>query len=312
MTEPFPFPALVAQDELKTALLLALVNPAIGGVLLAGPYGVGKTTAVRGLLDLVPAVDQSICERGCRADLPEVQCHDCRKRVAAGISLTHKAPIRLIELPLTARMEDVIGGIDERVALEQRRVLLEPGVLAIAHNNLLYVDEINLLDPHLVDAILDAAAQGRTFVRRGPMVRLYPSRFVLIASMNPEEGGLRPQILDRFGLRVWTAPIMDPAPRLLAARHDRAFRHRPTAFRAEWATQTADLAAAVSAARNALPLVEPTSAAEQVAIDLVTALAIPSQRAELALVEAARARAALSGHTQAQPTDILAVASLAL
>ncbi|MBA3945166.1 MAG: ATP-binding protein [Herpetosiphonaceae bacterium] len=308
----FPFPAIVAQEELKLALLLVLVNPAIGGVLLQGPYGVGKTTAVRSLLDLLPPVEQPVCERGCRADDPAGQCADCRERVSKGQALTLVASVRLIELPLTARIEDVVGGVNERVALEQRRVLLEPGVLATAHNNLLYVDEVNLLDPPVVDAILDAAAQGRTFVRRGPMVRLFPSRFVLIGSMNPEEGRLRPQIMDRFGLRVWVGPVAERPARLAAARHVRAFSADPEAFRARFDVQTAALARLVAAARTALPAINPTTAAEETAIALVDALQIPSHRAEITMLEAARAHAALAARDVAEVADIEAVALLTL
>jgi magnesium chelatase subunit I len=309
--EIYPFPALIGQDELKLALLLALVNPAIGGVLLEGPYGVGKTTAVRALLDLMPPAWQPVCPLGCEEDHPDEQCPDCRERVARGERLVRQEPVRLIELPLTARLEDVVGGIDERVALEQRRVLLEPGVLRTAHGNILYVDEINLLDAPIADAILDAAAQGRTFVRRGAMVRLYPSRFVLIGSMNPEEGRLRPQIMDRFGLRVWVPPL-GPAARLEAARNGRAFQSDPRGFRARYAPQLAALATRVAEARDRLPAIDPDVKTEQVAVALVDALHIPSHRAENALIEAARAHAALASHGQADIHDLRVVAALAL
>lgn len=308
----YPFAALVGQDELKHALLLALINPAIGGVLLEGPYGVGKTTAVRALLDLMPAVERPVCQRGCTLEMPEALCSDCKERVAKGEPLQRAEHMRLIELPLNARLEDVVGSVNERVALEQRRVLLEPGVLAVAHGNILYVDEVNLLDVAVVDAILDAAAQGRTFVRRGAMIRLYPSRFVLIGSMNPEEGRLRPQILDRFGLRVWTPPLAAGADRLEATRRVRAFRADPTGFRAAFAAQTAQLAQAVEAARNILPNIQPTEAAEELAVEAVSALNIPSQRAEIVLLEAARARAALAARPAATPDDVRAIAPLVL
>src|SRR6266545_2784162 len=200
---PYPFLALVGQPEMKTALVLALVNPRIGGVLLIGPYGVGKTTAVRALSDIMPNVERE-------------------ERDEDGKPVLRRGPMRIVELPLNARLEDVVGGINERVALEQQRILLEEGVLSKAHRNLLYIDEINLLDARVIDAILDAAAQGRTFVRRGPMTRLYPSQFALIGSMNPEEGTLRPQILDRFGLRVWVAPLAHRQERLEVYRRARA------------------------------------------------------------------------------------------
>ncbi|WP_026370648.1 ATP-binding protein [Kallotenue papyrolyticum] len=308
----YPFAALVGQDQLKLALLLALINPAIGGVLLEGPYGVGKTTAVRALLDLMPPVTRPLCRHGCTPDEPEALCPACRERLQRGESLLITEPMRLIELPLNARLEDVVGGINERVALEQRRVLLEPGVLAVAHGNVLYVDEINLLDAAIADAILDAAAQGRTFVRRGAMISLYPSRFVLIGSMNPEEGRLRPQILDRFGLRVWVAPLEAGAERLEALRRARAFQADAEDFRARYAAETAALAGQVLVARAGLPAIQPDEAAERLAITLVDMLGIPSQRAEIVLLEAARALAALEGRPAAQADDVRRVAPLVL
>lgn len=309
---PYPFTAFVGQPDMKLALLLALVNPAIGGVLLEGPYGVGKTTAVRALLDLLPLVERAVCSHGCTPNDGDTLCPACRERVEQGLPLVIEEPMRLIELPLNARMEDVVGGVNERVALEQQRVLLEPGVLAVAHNNVLYVDEINLLEPALAGAILDAAAQGRTFVRRGAMVRLFPSRFVLIGSMNPEEGRLRPQLLDRFGLRVWVAPLGDPAERLRAARAASAYRDDVDHFRDHYAAYTAALAQTVADARAALPSVTLREDAEKLAINLVTALDVPSHRAEIVVLEAARAHAALRGRHTATTDDVAAVAPAAL
>lgn len=288
---PYPLLAIVGQPELKTALILGLINPAVGGVLLSGPYGVGKTTAVRALRDIMPMVELE----------GEAQGTEPRRE-----------RMRLVELPLNARLEDVVGGINERVALEQHTLLLEPGILAHAHGNMLYVDEVNLLDPALVDAILDAAAQGRTFVRRGAMTRLYPSCFVLVGSMNPEEGALRPQILDRFGLRVWVAPLDDPRQRLEVYRRARAFRSDPAAFRAAYAAQTAALAEEVETARAILPHVSVPPALEELALALVQALQVPSHRAEIALLEGARARAAADFRNLVSVEDIRRVAPLAL
>jgi len=290
---PFPLLALVGQPELKTALILTLVNPQIGGVLLSGPYGVGKTTAVRGLLDVLPLTEHE-------------------ERDAEGERRVVRAPMRLIELPLNARMEDVVGGINERVALEQQKILLEEGVLAKAHRNLLYVDEINLLDPRVIDAILDAAAQGRTLVRRGPMTRLFPSQFVLIGSMNPEEGLLRPQIMDRFGLRVWIAPLTEAQQRLEVYRRTQAFRRDPQAFRVLYVEQTVALHSEIAAAREILPHVSLSPAAETAAMKLIQALQIPSHRAEIALLEGARARAAADFRSEVSVEDIQRIAPLAL
>lgn len=290
---PYPFLGIVGQTELKTALALALVNPQIGGVLLIGPYGVGKTTAVRALADLMPMIE--------REDADE-----------QGQPVTRREPMRIIELPLNARMEDVVGGINERVAIEQQRVLMDEGVLARAHRNLLYIDEVNLLDARVVDAILDAAAQGRTFVRRGAATRLYPSQFVLVGSMNPEEGRLRPQIMDRFGLRVWVAPLAETQERLKVYRRTRDFRQDPAAFRARFAEETARLRQEIAAAREILPHVTVPPPAEEFALRCIQELKIPSHRAEIALLEAARARAAADYRVEVSPDDVRTIAPLAL
>ena len=289
--QPYPLLALVGQPELKTALLLGLINPGVGGVLISGPFGVGKTTAVRSLLDLMPTLVRPPATSG---------------------GAPQREAMRLVELPLNARLEDVVGGINERVAIEQGRVLLEPGLLALADGNLLYVDEVNLLDAAVVDAILDAAAQGRTLVRRGPMTRLFASRFLLVGSMNPEEGELRPQILDRFGLRVWVAPLDDPMQRLEVYRRNQAFRADPAAFRMLYAPQTSALATELEAARAMLPHVTIPPAVEAQGMALVQALRIPSHRAEIALFEGARAHAAADLRSQVACEDLRRVAPLAL
>ncbi len=312
---PFPFLALVAQKEMKVALMLALINPSLSGVLLVGPRGTGKTTAVRSLVDLLPTVDRSACAFGC---LPEdveaggmdAVCPDCAKKYGQGQPLTYPDPVQLVELPLHSRLEDVVGGVDERAAAQRQQ--LRRGILAHADQNLLYVDEVNLLSNEIVDAILDASAQGLYTVRRGPLAATFHSRFVLIGSLNPEEGRLRPQILDRFGLRLIVQGLAQPAERLEAYRRVRAYMTNPQSTIAHYAEQTLAARQEIQSARNLLPRVTLSSEAESLGLDLVQRLEIDSLRAEITLFEAARAYAAADGRTTATPTDVRAVAGMAL
>jgi magnesium chelatase subunit I len=314
---PFPFLALVGQMEMRIALLLSVINPAVGGVLLIGPRGTGKTTAVRSLTGILPDIEVSTCPEGC---LPEDfaregaagVCPECAEKLAKGIPITRLEPVRLIELPLNARLEDVVGGINERIAVQQNRIRLERGILARADQNLLYIDEVNLLEDSIADAILDASAAGNYTVRRGAMVGTYRSRFVLIGSMNPEEGNLRPQIMDRFGLRVAVRGLMDSSERLEVYRRVRAYRTNSRAFLREWASALVEAREEVSLARELLPEVTLTDEALALGLQLIQRLDIDSHRAEYAMFEAARAYAAADGRDRADVRDIRAVAPMAL
>lgn len=310
----FPFLGLVGQREMKMALLLALINPAISGVLLVGPRGTGKTTAVRSLSDLMPFVHRSRCPYGC---LPEdiesggmdAVCPDCAKKYGEGQPLTYLDPVKLIELPLNSRLEDVVGGLDEAAATHNR-MRIRRGLLGQADQNILYIDEVNLLADEIVDSILDAAAQGIYTVRRGPLAATYRARFVLIGSMNPEEGRLRPQILDRFGLRLIVAGLTDPAERLEAYRRVRAYLTNPKSTVAAYASETIAMRDEIQAARALLPQVTLTPEAETAGLELVRRLQIDSLRAEITLFEAARAHAAADGRTEATVSDVRVVAPL--
>lgn len=313
----FPFLALVGQAEMKTALILALINPHVGGVLLIGPRGTGKTTGVRGLVELLPTIQRSTCPLGCTPEAAEdggmdALCPQCVEKLAYGEPITAPDRMRLIELPLNARLEDVIGGINERVAVEQRKIRLERGILSHADQNLLYVDEVNLLDDEIVNAILDAAAQGYYTVRRGPLTNTYRARLTLVGSMNPEEGNLRPQIMDRFGLRVVVSGLTDIQERREAARRAQAFDHNPYEFVGRFAQDTMRVAAEIEAARQRLPQVQVSPEAEQAALELVQKLRVQSLRAEIVMLQAARARAAADERDAATAADVAAVAPMAL
>lgn len=314
---PFPFLAIVGQVEMRTALLLAVINPAVGGVLLIGPRGIGKTTAVRSLSGILPDIEVSDCEEGVLVDDLKTEdakllYPDCYERYQKGEAISHYEPVKLIELPLNARLEDVVGGINERVAVQRNTIRLERGILARADNNLLYVDEVNLLADEITDAILDASAQGQYVVRRGAMVGTYRSRFVLIGSMNPEEGRLRPQIMDRFGLRVNVRGLLDPQERREVYNRVREYRKNPEFFVRQWEWDMNDVQQQVIHAREILKQCTLDEQALDLGLKLIQRLDIDSSRAEYTMFEAARAYAAADGRDKATVSDVQAVAPLAL
>jgi magnesium chelatase subunit I len=315
--EPFPFLAIVGQEEMKLALLLAVINPLVGGVLLIGSRGTAKTTAVRSLVDLLPLRQRSLCPNGCTEEILEEQglagiCENCAEKVGYGEPLTVEDRVRIVELPLNAELRDVVGGIDERLALEQQRLRLEQGILAQADGNILYIDEVNLLEDSVSDAILDAASQGFYTVRRGPLNLRYRARFLLIGSMNPEEGKLRPQIMDRFGLRVVVRGLVDPALRYRAYEQAVAYGRRPERLAATYAEETLLLAREVERAQKRLPDVTIGIEARELGLKIIEKLGIASSRAEITLFEAARAHAAADERLEVLRADIEAVTLISL
>jgi len=314
---PFPFLAIVGQREMKLALLLGLVNPNLGGILLIGPRGTAKTTAVRSLLDLLPEVERSTCHYGCLPEDVETGgissiCPDCARKYAAGEPLTTSDRARLVELPLNSRLEDVVGGINERAAVEHERMRIRRGILAQADRNLLYIDEVNMLADDIVDAILDASAQGTYTVRRGPVSATYRARFLLIGSMNPEEGRLRPQILDRFGLRVIVQGLEKQTERLEAYRRVQAYQANPRQMIAQFANEIEAASEEIQAARKRLREVTIPDNVAKPAIAMVQKMGIDSLRAEITWFEAARAHAAADGRSEVTSEDLKTVAPMAL
>ncbi|HPH95947.1 MAG TPA: ATP-binding protein [Anaerolineaceae bacterium] len=312
----FPFLALVGQREMKLALLLSLINPSVGGVLLVGARGTGKTTAVRGLLDLLPDVERSKCFYGClpeeiKSGGPEAVCPACAQKYARGESLTFVDRVRLVELPLNATLDDVVGTIDERSRVHER-LRLKPGILARAHLNILYIDEINLLSENIISAILDAGAQGSYTVRRGPVVANYKARFILIGSMNPEEGELSSQIMDRFGLRVLVRGLEEKNERYNAYELAQKFRQHPYQVSAAFRHSTSLAASEIQHARSILDEVHISAEIANQSIALIQSLHIDSLRAEISLFEAARAHAAAENRLEVTADDISSVAPFAL
>ena len=312
MAAPFPFSAIVGQDEMKLALLIAAVDASIGGVLVFGDRGTGKSTAVRALAALLPPMKVVVgCMYACDPAAPAKLCDTCR----SGNGKTLKArqvPVPVVDMPLGATEDRVVGALDLERALSQGIKAFEPGLLARAHRGFLYIDEVNLLEDHLVDLLLDVAASGENVVEREGISVRHPARFVLIGSGNPEEGELRPQLLDRFGLSVEVRTPTDLATRIEVVKRRDAFERDPTAFVASWEKADAKLRRQISAARERVADVAVPDSSLEAAAKLCMALGTDGLRGELTLVRAARALAALEGADDVGPAQLRRIAPSAL
>ena len=310
----YPFAALVGQDQMKLALIINVVNPRVGGVLVRGEKGTAKSTAVRALAELLP--EQTVvagCAYACDPDDESALCAECAERLAAGETLPRETRrVRVVELPVGATEDRLLGTLDLESALSQGKARFLPGILAAANRQVLYVDEVNLLEDHLVDALLDAAAMGVNSVERESISLSHPARFTLVGTMNPEEGELRPQLTDRFGLCVQVVGLADPGSRQEVILRRLEFERDPARFAKKFAPEGQRLAKAIVRARKLLPKVAAGTEVLERVVKLVLALGVDGHRGDLTLLKTAITLAALDGRRQATPADVDAAALVAL
>jgi Mg-chelatase subunit ChlI len=318
----FPFTAIVGQETMKRALVLNAISPGIGGVLIRGERGTAKSTAARALAALLPEIDVvADCPFNCDPHRPDLLCDNCRERNERGEPLpVSRHRTRFVDLPVSATEDRVVGTLDIEFAIKSGRKKFEPGVLAAANRGLLYVDEVNLLDDHVVDLLLDSAAMGRNVVEREGISFSHPARFILVGTMNPEEGELRPQLLDRFALCVEIRGIGDADGRVQIVERTVQFESDPEGFRAEWEAYEQELGQDVVRAQELLPEIGYSLHNLYTIAELTTGFGVDGHRADIVILKAARAHAALRlsqngshpGEAAITELDILAAAQLAL
>ena len=310
----YPFTAIVGQDEMKLALLLSSIDPNIGGVIIMGHRGTGKSTGVRALADLLPRIRKVRgCLYGCDPDRPNELCPDCAGRLSRQDHLPAQlGDVPVVDLPLGATEDRVCGTLDIERALVEGVKAFEPGLLARANRGFLYIDEVNLLDDHLVDALLDAAASGRNVVEREGISVTHPARFVLVGSGNPEEGELRPQLLDRFGLYTQIVTITDIEQRVEIVRRRERFDDDPYAFLASQSVAQDKLRKRITRAGRLLAQVEIEHELLMLIAGLCVSLKVDGHRGELTIARAARALAAFEGRVKVEAADVERVAAMSL
>jgi magnesium chelatase subunit I len=313
MAAAFPFSAIVGQEDMKLAILCAAVDPSVGGVLVFGDRGTGKSTAVRSLAALLPPMKViADCRYGCDPDSPGAWCDECRGRSPKERQKTRQVPVPVVDLPLGATEDRVVGALDLEQALTQGIKAFEPGLLARANRGFLYVDEVNLLEDHLVDLLIDVAASGENVVEREGLSIRHPARFVLIGSGNPEEGELRPQLLDRFGLSVEVRTPPDLPSRIEVVKRRDQFERDADGFAETWKRKDAQLRKRIVAARGRLGEVRVPDSALEWSAQLCMRLGTDGLRGELTLMRAARALAAFDGDMEVTAKHLRKVAPAAL
>lgn len=313
MKVTFPFSALVGQERMKMALILNAINPRLGGVLIRGEKGTAKSTAVRALANLLPEIDVvEGCPFGCDPDRPEKYCPMCRERATQGQLPRIRRKTKVVELPINATEDRVVGTLDLEHALKHGEKRFEPGVLAEAHRGILYVDEVNLLDDHIVDVLLDSAAMGVNTVEREGVSYSHPAEFILVGTMNPEEGELRPQLLDRFGLCVAITGIADRNDRVEVVKRWAQYEDDPISFRKQWEEEENKLAKRIVNARELLPRVQISEKILTKIAQVAIEIGVDGHRADLVMMKAAKTMAAYHGRDVVSEEDVLESAELAL
>jgi len=310
----FPFTAIVDQDEMKRALILNIIDPGVGGVLIRGEKGTAKSTAVRSLTHILPDVEYvQGCRFRCDPSHKEQLCSDCRSRLDTGEELkANVGPIKVVELPLSATEDRIAGTLDLEHVLQTGKKRFEPGVLAQANRNILYVDEVNLLEDHIVDLLLDSAAMGVNYVEREGVSFSHPSKFILIGSMNPEEGELRPQLLDRFGLCVDVVGDIYVTSRAEVVKRRLDYDSDPEKFIAKYREETDILRDKIVRARDRLLDVEVGQNMIEVAANVAIQFKMEGHRADITMVRAARANAAFEGRDAVERDDFRTIAPMVL
>ena len=311
----FPFTAIVGQEMMLRSLILNAVDPRIGGVLIRGERGTAKSTAARALAALLPEIGVGKgCRFACDPAHPSHFCTECLERLEAGENPlpteTRKTPF--INLPVSATEDRVVGTLDIERAIQLGERHFEPGVLAAANRGMLYIDEVNLLDDHVVDILLDSAAMGVNVVEREGISFSHPARFILVGTMNPEEGDLRPQLLDRFAFSVDIHGILDKAKRVEIMRRNIAFEADPAAFQAKWAPKEQELSNKIKAAQYLLDEVSYTQRDLTLIAELTSSMEVDGHRSDMVILKGARAQAAFDGRRRISPVDIGLAAELAL
>lgn len=310
----FPFTAIVGQEEMKLALLLNVIDPKIGGVMIMGDRGTGKSTTVRALVDLLPEIE--VVENdpfNSHPYDPELMSDEVREKVQRGESIrTTTTKIPMVDLPLGATEDRVCGTIDIEKALTEGVKAFEPGLLAKANRGILYVDEVNLLDDHLVDVLLDSAASGWNTVEREGISICHPARFILVGSGNPEEGELRPQLLDRFGMHAQIGTVRDPELRVKIVEQRATFDENPKEFRKSYETSQASLTAKLTEARGRLRQVQTDYSLRVKISQVCSELNVDGLRGDIVTNRAAKALAALEGRNTVSVDDIARIITLCL